>query len=136
MTVLRWRLAKAVLGRAAGKYRETTWQVTVKPLVHTAGFYTDFSSPLNVFASMPLARLEPVRQRYVTRYEANCFVHAPQAKRSQGPKAKCWKQSLYSIYTDVKAFSSLCWACCSLKFEKLGLTLTFYLQYSFIHFLL
>ena len=44
-----------------------TRQVTVKQLIHTAEFYIDILfSPLNIyFASLPLARLEPVRQRYV-----------------------------------------------------------------------
>ena len=52
----------------------TTQQVTVKPFIHTAGFYIDIFSPFGIFASMWLVRLEPVRQRYVASREANGFA--------------------------------------------------------------
>ena len=68
--------ARIVLGRAAEKYSETTanWQVTVKLVISTAGFYIDIFSPLDIFASMSLARLEPVRQTYVDSRKTNRFT--------------------------------------------------------------
>ena len=56
-TVLRWRKDRIVLGRAAGKHRNPAGDS------QTTGFYIDIFSPLDIFASIPLARPEPVQQR-------------------------------------------------------------------------
>ena len=88
-TVLRWRKVRVVLTRAAGKYtvkalQPDRWQSN--QLIHTAGLYIDlffffylfiFYLFFFFFASkprMPLARFEPVRQRYVASREANRFT--------------------------------------------------------------
>ena len=49
--------------------------MTVESLIHTVEFNIDMFSPLDIFLpSMPLARLEPVRQRYVASREAKRYT--------------------------------------------------------------
>ena len=51
-----------------------TRQVTIKPLINTTVLYTELFTSM---PSMPLARFEPMRQRYVASREANRLTTEP-----------------------------------------------------------
>ena len=67
-TVLRWRKARVVLDRAAET--DTLWSHR-NPAGDALYWYF---SPLDIFASMPLAQFESVGQRYVAIRENNRFT--------------------------------------------------------------